>query len=386
MVVGALLGCHRVSAPTRTTEPTRPTVVSQDAPGATSEAGVPSARARFTVGGRAVTVSLVPDRERFMVSEPVFARVVFEVDEGPVEVELSWMGRNSLGRAENYRLTFLDAQGRPRAVPDAGPQFGGTSSTQSLERGRAQRVRLLLQRYVSDLTPGRYTVRLETEVRARAPWVPPTRPPPPGQPIPAPPLPVPWETHQVLCQTDVEVVADDVAALGGVLDDLGRRALGQDYDDASQALGLLSTMQDPRVIPIWDRVAQYPDYSRRFAAVAALRRFDDPVALAALLRAANTTAAELPREGYATEALREQSAAALRHAAVHGLAESPSPAALQALLARRADPDREVRLSVLHRIARIPGAEALPMLQAFTRDADPTIQSEARRYLSERRR
>ncbi|MBI5515155.1 MAG: HEAT repeat domain-containing protein [Deltaproteobacteria bacterium] len=384
VVAGGILGCSRSSPPPRSTNrAVAPLDAASAGPGAASDAGSGVAASRFQVGGRALVASLRPDRSRFMVSEPVYARVVFEAATEPVEVELSWMGRNSLGRPENYRLTFRDAQGRSLPVPDPGPQMGGNTWSVTATQDAPVRISLRLATYVTGLTPGRYTLHLETAVRARTPQV--RRPPRPGE-LPNTVAASQWQDLAVTLEAPVEVLADDPAALGAVIDGLGRRAVADDYDDAREAVTLLGDARDPRAIPHWVSVAQYPEYERRFNALTALRRFDDPRALAALVRAAATEPTELPAAGYTNGELRAQSARALRQTAVHGLAESPCAGAYEALLARQADPDQEVRLTVLHRVARSTGPEAAALLERFTRDASPTIQAEARRYLAERRR
>jgi HEAT repeat protein len=88
--------------------------------------------------------------------------------------------------------------------------------------------------------------------------------------------------------------------------------------------------------------------------------------------------------GYATEALRSESAAGLRRAAAHALAERPHPGALDALPAMQADPDDGVRLTVLHRAARLADPVALPLLRAFRKDTSAMVRDEAERDLGER--
>ncbi|MCY0986984.1 HEAT repeat domain-containing protein [Nannocystis sp. ILAH1] len=321
--------------------------------------------ARYDVEGRSLAVSLTVDKPRVMVSEPVFATLVFSGD--ALEVEVGWMGDNGLGRPENYRLAFVDADGATLPGPDPGPQFGGQSWTVALAPGRDHRARLLLAHWVVGLKPGRYTLRGETTIRVRTD------------------AEAPWRELPVAVETPVEVVADDAAALGRIFRELGAVAVGERHDAASEALRQLEVVRDPQVIPEWLRIAELPDYAHKFAAARALALWDDDRALAAIVRIAATQAADLPAVGYATEALRAQSAAQLRVAAAQALATSPHRDARSALLALKDDPEPSVRLTVVHRLAKLTDPAAHALLTAFAADGDATVRGEARRYMAERR-
>ena len=147
----------------------------------------------------------------------------------------------------------------------------------------------------------------------------------------------------------------------------------------------LEVVRDPRVVAVWLRVIELPDYARKFAAVRALGPWDDDRALAAIVRVAATQAADLPAAGYATEALRVESAGQVRAAAAQALATSPHRGATDALLALADDPAPSVRLTIVHRLAKLTDAAAQARLTAFAADADAMVQGEARRYLAERR-
>lgn len=160
-------------------------------------------KARYQVGDHPLTVELRPDQARFMAGEPVFADVVYAADD--IEIEDGWMGRNQLGRPENYRIAFIDAAGTALPVPDAGMQMGGQAWTVTLETGKDHHARLLLPLWVKALTPGRYQVRVETSIRARA-----------GAAA--------WQQLDVALEARVEVIADDEAALAALIEALGTRA------------------------------------------------------------------------------------------------------------------------------------------------------------------
>ena len=294
-----------------------------------------------------------------MVSEPVFARVHFR---GDVELEASWMGQNSLGRPDNYALTFVDEHGAPLPKPDAGPAFGGQTWVVELAH-RVQDQELLLPHWVSHLAPGHYTLRAETTVRIRVPQ---------GA----------WREEHVVAEAAVDVVPDDAAAMAKVIERLGARALGADRDAASDARRMLATIHDPRTIPAWLRVIARPSYEDQYAALRALERYPDDRALAAIVRVSQLQAGGLAADCCTTEALRDERAGLLRVAAAQALAASVHARAWPALLAMKADPVASVRLTVLQRGALLPRAEARGLLHAFEGDPDALVRGEAARLLA----
>jgi hypothetical protein len=315
------------------------------------------------IGGHTLTAALVIPKSRRMVSEPGYAIVQLRGD--GIEVEVAWMGRNTLGRPENYRLQVLDAARTALPTPDAGPQFGGQSWTVTLTNSADYQARLLIDHWVSAPAPGRYTVHAETTVRARRP----------GQA---------WQDVALSVEAPLEIVADDPVALAAVFQALGDVAVGSDHDAAGDAVRQLEVVGDPRVVEQWLRVVSRTDYSSKFAALRGLARSTDDRALAAIVGVAKIRAADLPADGYSTEALRMDSAAALRLTAAQALSESKHPGALDALLAMKADPYDSVRLTVLHRAARLADAAAVPLLRAFHQDTSALVRDEAGRYLGER--
>lgn len=285
------------------------------------------------LGDRELIVRLELEQTSFMVSEPVFAELRFEGDEG-VEVELSWMGRNSLGRPENYRLWLIDEAGQALAVPDAGPQFGGQTWKTAVHEKPA-RQRLFLPNWYEGISPGAYRVEVATTIRVRASEA------------------EQWQRIELRLGHSLTVVADDQAALGEVIDTIAAVATADDYDAARDAIKKLAAIRDDRALGHWVRIAELPSYELRLAAIQALTSYQDDRAVAALVRTSETTAAELPVEGYTTEALREQSAAMLRVAAAQALSQ-------------------------------LDDAQVLPALQRLANDPDPTVRGEAERTLRDR--
>nr|HEX4313393.1 hypothetical protein [Kofleriaceae bacterium] len=307
--------------------------------------------------------TLEVDRARFMVSEPIYATVVYTGSHA--DIEESWLGQNSLARPDNYRVTFV-RDGKPLAVPDAGPQMGGQSWTVELDGTRTQRTRLLLPVWVRGLAPGHYTVHAETTLRARAHGAGDTG----------------WAQVAVAVDVPVDVVADDSAALGKVITALGDRAVTA-ADDSREAMSALQVVTDARAIAQWTRVAAIAEYEHKILAVWGLAKFRDDAALDVVIAVSKTQGRDLDEAGYSTDAQRDESAGMLRLSAAQGLAESPSPRAWPALIAMRGDANADVRLVIAQRSATLPRDEARKYLTTFVGDKDPRIAGEAKRLLAE---
>ena len=189
---------------------------------------------------------------------------------------------------------------------------------------------------------------------------------------------------KVFLQTSVEVVADDAQALGKVIESLAQTANGPNHDQAEQALPKLAAIKDPRTVPVWLAIADKPNYTMRFKAIRALATIDDDRALAALVKASKTQASDLDPKGFTTEKLRIQSADQVRLSAAQALSESPHNGALDALLVLEQDRDPSVRLTVLHRAAKLKNARGDAVIKRLLSDPSSMVSGEARRYQSER--
>ena len=317
----------------------------------------------FTADGATLRVSLVPDEPSSMVGAPVWATLVLQ-NTGPIAatVELSWMGRNALGRPDNYEIAVRDARGQLLATPDAGPSFGGLSSNVTIAPGGSQRRRLFLNLWANITEPGAYTFALRTTLATRG----------------ASAQPVPLAVH---AESSVTIRAQNPSELSALVASLEARA-GRLDEEAARSL---TQIRDPRVIDALVRLASRPGSSSTMTYLSALARFDDERAVSAIERALAVTARDLDPARYTTDALREQSAQSLRYAAAVALSECPHPRALAVLLSLQRDPNDNIRLAVVHRASRMPPAEGGPVLRAMQGDRSPTVAGEAQRYLRERR-
>lgn len=361
-LVGVLVasGCVK-SAPA----PTRASLLSGARP--TRDAGEleggAAMGAEFTVDGATLRVSLVPDEPSSMVGAPVWATLVLQ-NTGPIAatVELSWMGRNALGRPDNYEISVRDERGARLATPDAGPSFGGLSSSVTIAPGAAQRRRLFLNLWADIAQPGTYTFALRTTLATR------------GASAQAAPL-------EVRAEATVTMRAQSPSELSAVIAALEARATRLDEEAARS----LTQIRDPRVIDALVRLSSRPGSSSTMAYLSALARFDDERSVSAIERALAVSARDLDPARYTTDALREQSAQSLRYSAAVALSECPHPRALAALLSLQRDPNDNIRLAVVHRASRMPPADGAPILRAMQSDRSPLVAGEAQRYLRERR-
>lgn len=318
----------------------------------------PAAADHHAVGSHAFDARLEVDKATFMVGEPVYATVVYR---GDVEIEESWMNQNRLARPANYQVELV-RDGKALRVPDAGPQMGGQSWTVKLDAKHEQRTRILLSSWFEGLTPGHYTVKVSTKMRARQIGT------------------TAWQTEAIAVEIPVDVVADDSAALGRIITALGDRAVKLD-DDSREATSQLTAVTDPRAVAQWVRVAAVADYEHKILAVWGLQKFTTDAALDTIIAVSKTVSADLPADRYTTNDLRDESAAQLRVAAAQALGATTSARGWPALLAMRTDKYASVRLTVAQRAAKQPAKEARPLLTQFLNDPDATVAGEARRLL-----
>ncbi len=156
-----------------------------------------------------------------------------------------------------------------------------------------------------------------------------------------------------------------------MLEDNGRAS-----EDARRALSLIN---DPAVIPWYVKALDSNSYDLKFCALDKLSRFNSDKALAALKRGVATQATDVAHNANAnvTPTLAQN----IRGSAAQGLARSPHPDAKRFLLSLWNNPDRNVRLEVVHVLGRMDTPESLALLEKMSGDDDELVRSEAKRYL-----
>jgi hypothetical protein len=374
VLAAAVLCACRDRQPAQTQTTTQTPVVTTDA-SATPKTHAPSppsvGKGTFAIGGRELVVTLTIDRSTILASEPVHATFAIAAADRAkaAEIEASWFVSNDLGRPDSYTFTLVAADGTE--VPERKVAFTGMGNGPSQNIDLSQRdhqTRLLVAKWVqAPIAPGTYKLRAEMKSQGRLS------------------AKGPWEPFVAMAEAPLVVVADDPGELDALIVALETQALAKaNWDRAGEAVRELVEIRDPRVVPSLVRICESDDYEHIFTAIMALGDFTDDRALAALVHTSTLAPSALDPARYTTDALRVQSAAALRHATAVALSESPNPKALDALFAMKDDADSSVRLTVLHRAARLPDPTGLALIQGFTKDPAPIVVGEANRYLAER--
>ncbi|MBK8937425.1 MAG: HEAT repeat domain-containing protein [Polyangiaceae bacterium] len=352
--------------PSTSTSTTPPPLMTSSGPSSASPAttsGPPSAgrSATFEALGAKLQARLTLDSATIMVSEPSYMTLeVTHLAGPPVLLHASWMGRNGLGRPENYDVQVSGPKGEPLALLESGPSFGGQSWFADVSPSKSFKVRLFLPSYVRFTGPGRHSYRLKT-----------TWPVHLTKDSPATDVPVSVETS-------LEVVPDDSAKLGALIDAVAATASSKD-DAADEALTKLLAFTDPRVVPQLVKLAASNDYTRRMQATRALGTWNDDRALEAIKKAAASKGTDFDPAQYASDALREQTAQLVRVTAAQALSQSPHPKAWDALLAMRSDPYPSVRLTVLQKAATLDPKIGGPIVKSMLSDKDALVRGEAKR-------
>jgi HEAT repeat protein len=164
----------------------------------------------------------------------------------------------------------------------------------------------------------------------------------------------------------VDVLPPSSEAIGAVIESLGKQLFATDDVVANEATQALTMTKDDRVVPYFAKLIDSPNQSQRIYGVWGLRPYGTDDALAALKKALTIHELEL--------------------AAAQTLADNPHPKAWDTLWVLRGDPDENVRLTVLHALAKQNLPDEVARLQSFTKDASSMVSGEAKRYLRERKK
>lgn len=346
---GALLICCNVAAQPQLA-PGAAAASTSARPGRTSDVA-PPASFLTQARGCALLVALRADKPRFVLGEPVFA--TFQVTTA-CDKTLSVLDggdyRNKFGRAESYQLAATGAAGERVAVLDAGFQFGGIIGPLALSKGKPFEKRLLIAHWIDFPRPGVYRLTVDKTLHVGEAMTPDEKD---------------KTAIAVSVSTSVEVLPAAAEKIGAVIEALGRQLALDDERASSEAERAMLMIHDERVVPHFATLLAGPNASHRMAALWGLRPFASDEALAAIVKAL--------------------SVGGLRVAAAQALAENPHPMAWSSLWALRSDADDNIRLTVLHRLAKRDEPDTQARLRDFVRDPSAVIQGEAQRYLRERK-
>jgi hypothetical protein len=171
----------------------------------------------------------------------------------------------------------------------------------------------------------------------------------------------------------------DPATLGPLIEQLGAKMLGADWDVSEEARRQLSLIDDPRVIPWYVKAMRTDSYDLKSNALGRLARLGGDAALLGLKIGMTTTGDDIGN--CATAADAASNAVNIRRAAAGALARSPHAEAKTLLLSMEEDPAMSVRLFVVQAAARMNTPESLAVIERHTHDSDETVRGEAARLL-----
>jgi hypothetical protein len=174
----------------------------------------------------------------------------------------------------------------------------------------------------------------------------------------------------------------DPKALGPVIEKLGAKMLAENESASEAAMGELSLIDDPRVVPWYVKAMKTDRYSLKFNALDRLARCDGEEALAGIKIGMATQGKDIGN--CTTPALAADSANEIRHCAAIALDRSRHPQAKPLLWTMEHDPADAVRLTVIQSAAEMKTLESLELLKRATRDADEGVRDEAVRLLKDR--
>jgi hypothetical protein len=323
------------------------------------------------IPGDAIEVSLVPEKNPVMVGEPVYLSfVVKNKTKRDLQVIIGGDYQNLLGRPSSFTVQVTDEAGRAVPQPDAGQDLGGISGPQRIPSAGTYSFRLFLPHWATIDRPGHYTIVAKRTLKLSEVALDPADWDRVGTSIPKE------------ATAKLEVIPTDQAALGKIIDALGRTLVANAHRTAADELSVaLRAMHDERVIPWLVKALRSDDYSLKFAALEGLSKFNDERALAGLREGLRTTARDFDHTTTNAE-LYDQLAENIRYAAAIGLSKSPHPAALGLLLEQSSTGSFAVKNLVLQVLGtRMPKEQAIPQLRKMTTDSDPTIRDGAKRYL-----
>ncbi len=319
--------------------------------------------------GDKIEVRLIPDKARIILGEPT--GLTFEVtNNSDVDLTLEVGGdyRNQLGRPETFTVTALDALGKeiPMIRIDLG--MGGFGGPEKLRQKETYRFSLFLPAWLNFDKVGTYEITVQRALDLT-----------PDLPEDDPLRQSGRENMTSKAKCQIDVIAYDRNRMCQLIEEW-RAACPVDSNNwlptpnakAAFARNALSYIPDDRVIPYFAKMFELPDYGKKFEALSALAKFDQPAAFEILKRGIAIQDSDLKDHS---------NSEAIRHCAAAALAQSPHANARAFLISKRTDSSIGVRNTILHVLGDMKPDEALPILEKMTHDTDENIRTEANRYV-----
>lgn len=321
----------------------------------------------YWLDGYEVEVTLKPERDTFVLGEPVMLRLNFE---GRSDTELELMlSAEGGGWPDDFDVSVTGPGGESVARPEGrrpddtydNVALRGPLNMRGSHAWRGRRPEMTLVLPLSDWAkieePGLYTVTLRRGVRA-GPYNGRRYRILPGTTMPA---------VEIRLQTRLEITSPGEDGVGRLVEELSASMLACNQDSSVAATTRLGGLEDARVVrPLAEAVARCRNPSIKYQALQGISKFDTDAAFEALRAAAAD-----PDEDFRTVVAKE-------------LATNRHPKALPLLLSMRRDPYYGVRLMVLNALERRDTESSRRIIWEMTQDEHPMVREEALRFLQQR--
>lgn len=320
------------------------------------------ARARaedYWLDGYEVEVTLQPERDSFVLGEPVALYLVFE-NRSDTAVELLLSGEGGRGWPDDFDVNVTGLDGKPVPRPARGEEGRGgyTNVFLSVRRGElASRLYLTvpLKNWVRPEKPGVYKVALHRGVVA-GPYNGKGRLRPETT----------KQRTELRLETEFKVVEGGDARVGGLVEELGARMLACDESVSGAATRRLAALEDVRAVkPLAEAVAKCKKPSVRHPALLGLGKFSTDAAFEALRASASDSDEDI------------------RSVVAQAIVANKHPKALALLLSMRRDSYYGVRLMVLNALEKKDTESARRVIWEMTNDEHPLVRDEALRFLQQ---
>lgn len=323
----------------------------------------------YQADGASIEAGFVPDQSQIILGQPVF--ITFTVanrSEKPYSFFVGGDNRGSV-RHNNFRITAVDADGKPVKDPYSYQHHGGKGNDVTLAKGQTYTERLFLGHWCALERPGEYAVTCQRKLGDI------------GQGQKSPPV-------EVVTDFRLKILPYDRQAIRKVIADLGKKADEENKQTLYEAALGLSQIADEEVIPHLAALVAKGDYVNKVPAVAGLARFVTDAAADALLpalrdsdqvvrQAAGDALARIKKTDRDADALLKELAdesGAQRALAARALGATKSRRALEPLVKAMDDPESQVRCAAAEALGALGEKDAIAALKQYLRDPDMAMR------------
>lgn len=317
-----------------------------------------------TDDARQIEIALKPDKETIMLNEPT--SLSFEIKNYLSQDLCLGVGgdyRNTLGRPASFKVIVTRDDGRAVPQPKA-EGWGGFSGCALIPANGTHTIKLFLPHWATFDDTGSYTIIVKRRMAFFN-----------YKPTPKV-FPDPDIILQAEVSANIKVVPYDENKIGEVIKFLGNSMLDINDPEARDSAQALAYIDDKRTIKYFAQALEKfgafefgfgDEYPISSQAVAALSRFNDDSAIAAL------------------EAAMDSPSEDTRLNVAGAFERSPHQHALELLLRMQNDSYWFVRLRVAQGLSRTTSYESLPVLRQMLKDENEYVREAARESLKTRK-